>query len=383
MDSFASSSSSSLNSIQSPLLLANNMSNLISIKLDSTNYMIWKLQISPILDAYSMIEHLDGTIPQPRQFLISEAGVQSLNSTFLAWKKRDKALLTLLYSTLSPPVLAMVVGKSTSQEVWETLEERFTSTVRANVLNLKLELQAIKKGNESVSSYLQRIKTTRDMLYAVGVQIDNEELLHIILKGLPKEYAPFASAIRTRDGILSLVKLSVLLQTEEQSMKKAMEIQVTTEEEVEIPSNEAEEEDPLTSLHHSLHINNRTRLISEQNQNQASPQTRSERPTCQICWKQGHYAIDYYHRMDFAYQGKNPTMKLAAMANASNIQHTQSAQSWLTDSGASDHITANANNLSPQVPFQGQEQVSVGNGQNLPIQNIGFTYGETSLQGPE
>ncbi len=38
-----------------------------------------------------------------------------------------------------------------------------------------------------------------------------------------------------------------------------MEIQVTTEEEVEIPSNEAEEEDPITSLHHSLHISNRTR----------------------------------------------------------------------------------------------------------------------------
>jgi hypothetical protein len=30
--------------------------------------------------------------------------------------------------------------------------------------------------------------------------------------------------------------------------------------------------------------------------------------------------------MDFAYQGKNPTTKLAAMASASNIQHTQSAE---------------------------------------------------------
>jgi hypothetical protein len=71
-----------------------------------------------------------------------------VNSEFLAWKKRDKALLTLIYSTLSPPVLAMVVGKGTSQEVWETLEERFTCNARANVLNLKLELQAIRKGNE-------------------------------------------------------------------------------------------------------------------------------------------------------------------------------------------------------------------------------------------
>jgi transposase InsO family protein len=75
--------------------------------------------------------------------------------------------------------------------------------------------------------------------------------------------------------------------------------------------------------------------------------------------------------MDFAYQGKNAPTKLAAMASASNIQHTQNAETWLTDSGASDHITASSNNLSPQAPYQGQEQVSVGNGQNLPIQNIG------------
>jgi transposase InsO family protein len=397
MDSSASSSS-----VQSALSLINNMSHLMSIKLDSTNYMIWKLQISAILDAYSMIEHLDGTIAQPRQFLISEAGVQSVNSEFLAWKKRDKALLTLIYSTLSPPVLAMVVGKGTSQEVWETLEERFTCTARANVLNLKLELQAIRKGNESVSSYLQRIKTTRDMLYAVGVQIDNEELLHIILKGLPKEYAPFASAIRTRDGILSLEKLSVLLQTEEQSMKEgsdplmnsalAMFVSNTNKPNTGFnghpsygnpSSNRGRGRNsfqrgrggrfhnftPSQPPYQQQHQNQAP--YQQQNQNQASPQARSERPICQICWKQGHYAIDCYHRMDFAYQGKNPTMKLAAMASASNTQHTQSAESWLTDSGASDHITANANNLSPQVPYQGQEQVSVGNGQNLPIQNIG------------
>jgi FtsZ-binding cell division protein ZapB len=114
----------------------------------------------------------------------------------------------------------MVVGLSTSQEVWDKLEERFTCTARANVLNLKLELQSIKKGNETVSSYLQRIKTVRDKLSIVGVHSNHEELLHVTLKGLPKEYAPFASAIRTRDGILSLEKLSVLLQTKEQSIQE-------------------------------------------------------------------------------------------------------------------------------------------------------------------
>ena len=84
--------------------------------------------------------------------------------------------------------------------------------------------------------------------------------------------------------------------------------------------------------------------------------------------------------MDFAYQGKNPPSKLVAMANASNLNITQgTGETWLTDSGASDHITANLNNLNQPTPFKGPEQVSVENGQNLPIQNIGNTQLHTKL----
>ena len=59
--------------------------------------------------------------------------------------------------------------------------------------------------------YLQRIKAARDGLSAIGIQIDNEELLHIILKGLPKEFASFCLAIKTRDDPISFKKLFVLL----------------------------------------------------------------------------------------------------------------------------------------------------------------------------
>jgi hypothetical protein len=84
--------------------------------------------------------------------------------------------------------------------------------------------------------------------------------------------------------------------------------------------------------------------------------------------------------MDFAHQGKNPPTKLAAMANASNLNITQgNSDTWLTNFGASDHITANLNNLNQPIPFKGPEQVSVGNSQNLPIQNIGNTQLHTKL----
>ena len=38
------------------------MSNLMSIKLDYTNYIPWKHQLITILEAYSFIEHIEGTL---------------------------------------------------------------------------------------------------------------------------------------------------------------------------------------------------------------------------------------------------------------------------------------------------------------------------------
>ena len=84
-----------------------------------------------------------------------------------------------------------MVGITTSREVWNTLEQRFTSTSRANILNLKLELQSLKKGSDSVNNFLQKIKIACDKLLAVKVVVDNEELICIVLRGLPKDFLTF------------------------------------------------------------------------------------------------------------------------------------------------------------------------------------------------
>ena len=142
-------------SIQSPLLLLSNMSNLMSIKLDYTNYIPWKHQLLTILKAYSLVEHIDGTTPKPSPFVLDASGntTSIVNLDFQSWRIRDKAFLSLINSTLTPQVFSLVVGVTSSREVWNTLEQRFTSTSRANIVNLKLELQGIKKGNELVNFF--------------------------------------------------------------------------------------------------------------------------------------------------------------------------------------------------------------------------------------
>ena len=50
--------------------------------------------------------------------------------------------------------------------------------------------------------------------------VDDEELLHIILDGLPSEYDSISSAIRTRSDVFSVEELNVLLNAEERVIKK-------------------------------------------------------------------------------------------------------------------------------------------------------------------
>ncbi|KAK9991904.1 hypothetical protein SO802_026889 [Lithocarpus litseifolius] len=220
---------------------------------------------------------------------------------------KDKALLSLINSTLTSQVFSLVVGITSSREVWNTLEQRFTSTLRANIVNLKRELQSIKKGNESVNSFLLKIKVARDKLLAIGVIVDNEKLICIVLRGLPREFAHFCSAIRTGSDPIIYEQLAIMLQSEEQAMT-----------------------DHLDLVSHTIAMfasNEKANgSISNQSQNHGSGRGRG-RGRGRNNANRGRGG----GRMNFAYQGKNPPTKLAAMASASNAAITNNQNPWLVD----------------------------------------------------
>ena len=209
------STGSTTNLVNQPLLLLSNMSNMMTVKLDNTNYIVWKHQISMVLETYSLYELLEEPQLVLEKFLKDFSGSYTIivNPNFLVWKSKENALLTFISSTLSPSVLALTVGCASAIEVWKVLENRFSSVSRSHIMNLKSELHNLKKGSDTVDVYLQKIKVVRDKLLAVGVIVDDEELLHIVIKGLPKEYNAFRSAIKTR-STQGLFGYHLLLKTE-------------------------------------------------------------------------------------------------------------------------------------------------------------------------
>jgi hypothetical protein len=75
--------------------------------------------------------------------------------------------------------------------------------------------------------------------------------------------------------------------------------------------------------------------------------------------------------MDYAFQGRNPPTQLAAMVAYTNSAYEE--QQWLADNGVNAHTTNQLENLQIQQPFQQKDEVAVGNGTGIQIENTGST----------
>lgn len=396
------------------MILLSNITNLVSVKLDHTNYMLWKFQITSTLKAYKLLDVVDGSYPCPEMYIKDTNGAATsvVNPDFIQWDTKDQALISMISATLSPSALALVIGQKSAKGVWDTLEKRFTSFSRSNILSLKRDLHSIKKNSDSINVYMQKIKECKDKLEAVGVFVEDEELLHIVLDGLPTEMYPFCTAMRTRNEPIGLEELHVLINAEEKSLKNNSDSSKESMQHLAMlgtgpksgtGTGNPNPNSPLIQFNAQSHrggrggrynnfkgrggrnFNNRGGFTpnptAQQFSQYNSPSFQSSsRPTCQICYKMGHTAIDCYHRMDFAFQGKHPPPKLAAMAFSSNAS---TSNCWVSDTGATDHSTPDLANLQQPRDYYGNDGVTVGNGQNLPITHIGHTFGESPLQGPQ
>uniref|UniRef100_A0A2N9F5W2 Retrovirus-related Pol polyprotein from transposon TNT 1-94-like beta-barrel domain-containing protein n=1 Tax=Fagus sylvatica TaxID=28930 RepID=A0A2N9F5W2_FAGSY len=379
----ANTNSSSSNN-QTPIFLLSNISTYVTVKLDHSNFLTWKFQITHILEAYSLLEYVEGYNTCPPKFLVDELGAitTQVNSVYSQWQARDKALMSLISATLSPSAHSLIIGQSSAYGMWTVLLKRYTFVSHSNILNLKKQLHDVEKNTDTVTQYLQRIKESRDKLAAVGALVDDEDLLHIVLKGLPSEYESFSTAMLTKSEPVSFEELHVLMITQEELLKSSQENSKENSIMAMVankgPSNPTLFNNSASrgGFHHRGRGNyngyNASNGVFPQSFTQSNPNFSNpnpNRPTCQICYKQGHTALDCYNRMNFSYQGCHPPAKLAALASAA--PPSPSTSCWISDTGATDHFTPDLGNLPDSSIYNDPQLVSVGNGQQLPISHIG------------
>ena len=351
---------------------------LITIKLTRDNYLLWKAQIVPYLKGQHLFGFLDGTRLAPLPVLTSTAdGAAQIipNPEFQQWHLQDQMLLSALISSLSETILAHVVRCATARDVWQVLERMFTSQSRARTMQVHYQLATLQKGDSTVAEYYHRFTLLADTLAAVNHPLDSFELVSFFLAGLGSEYDSLVTSVQTRVDPLSIEDLYGHLLTHEIRLahhQPAVDLSLANAN-FTAPTSSAR--GGRSGKSPAYFQSNRGPTTTNQRTNRGRGRggrggSSSNRPTCQVCNKPGHFALQCYHRFDSSYASEARPSMQALLATPSAPQDPN----WYTDSGATHHLTADLGNLNLRADdYNGPDQIRVGNGTGLSVKHVGST----------
>ena len=144
---------------------------------------------------------------------------RSINQEFVAWRHQDRMILSQIYSSLTPEIMAQIIEHSTSHFAWTMLEKIFASSSLAIIMQLHLELQSTKKDSISMIDYLMKIKGIADSLAAIGEPVSEQDQIMNLFAGPGAYYNAFMTEINTRDDRVSLETVQSMLVSFEHRLK--------------------------------------------------------------------------------------------------------------------------------------------------------------------
>ncbi|KAK0601981.1 hypothetical protein LWI29_029278 [Acer saccharum] len=111
----------------------------------------------------------------------------------------------------------MVALLSTSHAAWKSLEKRYASQSKTCILQLKNQLHNTKRGDLSISDFVDKITHIVDNLALTGKPDDDDDLITIIMNNVGLAYEVTVNSAQAQDTSISLDDfIGLLLSTEMQ-----------------------------------------------------------------------------------------------------------------------------------------------------------------------
>ncbi|CAN0915865.1 Retrovirus-related Pol polyprotein from transposon RE1, partial [Linum grandiflorum] len=343
----------------------------ITIKLDRTNFSLWRSTVVSTLEIFEFESHILKSDPPSATRIVATtdgAATTEPNPAFVSWKRRDRLVLLWLRSTMAERCLSLVVRAAMAHDAWKTIDSSFRSQTRARRMHLKIQLQALPKASLSMMDYIEKKRALDDSLADDLNPVTDEDLIGYILSGLDSTYGAFATAFMMKTDTLSVDDLIGLLLHEE-----ARQEHDRTRHAALLPTPSVP---PVALVGDRTSSSPASSRSDQRSSTRFSNDTRPRgHPICQLCRETGHEAIDCRHRnnLDAFPSRYNPAhgRGRGRTPSRSNLRHAYVAQSgdtstmvdpsWYFDSGATDHVTPDLAKLSLVDDYNGNDKLQVGN----------------------
>ncbi|KAJ0692657.1 putative RNA-directed DNA polymerase [Helianthus annuus] len=247
-----------------------NITNLMPIKLDDTNFLNWQHQTLTILKTLGLLQFLNQNHTPPVDL-----------DARAAWEKVDAYVSAFITANLSTSLIHIARGTISSSDLWQRIEDLFHQQAFANKNLYRTKFHSLKQDDKTVLEFCDSAKKLFDSLQAIGDPITEENLVLQILNGLHPDYRMFVTNIENQDIKPTYCQLRAKLLTYEARLKQSQSVYSTTV--------------PIAAMA-AMNINQ----TAPHQSNLSSPSV-----VCQICDKSGHKAVNCYQRFSPATGGRS------------------------------------------------------------------------------
>ncbi|MCO5547223.1 hypothetical protein L7F22_000668 [Adiantum nelumboides] len=157
--------------------MTNHESNMqiVNEKLTEDNFHAWKFRITNYLKGKGYWDYVEGANEAPPVIPDTGAFVEQVKSMKDMHRGSTKVMYWLSGS-VSDSIVGHIQDANSPKDAWDNLIAFNATNTRVRKIQLKNELNKIKKGDLSVNDYTLKIKALCESLSSIGVAVDDDKV---------------------------------------------------------------------------------------------------------------------------------------------------------------------------------------------------------------
>ncbi|MCO5554790.1 hypothetical protein L7F22_008325 [Adiantum nelumboides] len=154
------------------------ISGIVSDKLDKNNFYAWKVRMTSFLMGKGYWEYIVGDQEEMPE-LPDENPTADEIKAFKDWNQGARKVMYWLSVSVQDTMIEHIQDATSPKQAWDMLVSFDTTNTKARKMQLKTELNTVKKENLAINDYTLKIKGICESLASIGVQVEDDDKVEV------------------------------------------------------------------------------------------------------------------------------------------------------------------------------------------------------------
>ena len=153
------------------------------------NFTAWKYRIMSLFAEHDLEDFVTGEVEEP-----------TTATARASFKRKQAKARNIIFNSVKDNLVPIIGPLSTPKECYDALADLYEKKVHTHKRILKKQLHTLKmEKNDTVATFFSKISQIRDQLIAIGVPVEDDDLVQTAIDGLPAIWGVFLASVNGRE----------------------------------------------------------------------------------------------------------------------------------------------------------------------------------------